>query len=204
MQHTTAIGFTGGRSLNAGQLAIAQDIARQAAHVGSVYTGCALGADAAAVAGALPVGGLLHIFAVGTRTGAGFPRGFVPHHLGGIETTGGVILHWSAGGPLTVPLVARLARRSLAMVRAVALAAGALVAFPVAPCPPRPFKPGPFPSCGSGTWATVAAAARLSVPVFAVCPFAPSAALPVGGAWVQATLLGHACWAFVPATRKLF
>jgi len=204
MQHQMVLGFSGARSLSAGQLAIAQDIARQAAHVGSVYTGCALGADAAAVAGALPVGGLLHIFAVGTRTGAGFPRGFVPHHLGGIETTGGVILHWSAGGPLTVPLVARLARRSLAMVRAVAAAGGSLVAFPASPRPPRAFRPGPFPSCGSGTWATVGAAALLGVPVFVVYSARPSAVLPVAGVWTPALVFGVAGWAFVPATAKMF
>jgi hypothetical protein len=199
MAHQTVIGITGARSLNAAQLATVQDITRQAARVGSVYTGCATGADAAALAAANIHA---HCFAVGASNGAGFPgRGLPPHIIAAVKWENKIT--WLAGGPLSVPLVARLARRSLAMVRALALAGGALVAFPASPRPPRYFGPGPFPSCGSGTWATVAAAARLSVPVFVVWPVAPSAVLPTAGAWVQATLFGVACWAFVPAARKM-
>jgi hypothetical protein len=197
-------GFSGARSLGAGHLAIVQDIARQAASVGSVYTGCAAGADAAAVAGA---GGAAHVFAVGTWYGSGFPRRGTPPAIAWQQGLGAVPasrITWLAGGPLTVPLVARLARRSLAMVRAVALAAGALVAFPASPCPPRAFGPGPFPSCGSGTWATVGAAALLGVPVYVVSSAPPSAVLPVAGAWAQSSLFGVAGWAFVPAQTRAF
>lgn len=200
MQHTTAIGFTGGRSLNAGQLAQVSGLAASIARSGgTIYTGCAAGADAAAIAGSGLVGGAVVVFAVGAQDGRGFPRPGVPGRLLGASR-----IIWLAGGPLTVPLVARLARRSLAMVRAVAEAGGSLVAFPASPRPPRSFGPGPFPSCGSGTWSTVAAAALLGVPVFVVSSASPSAVLPVAGAWAPSSLFGVAGWAFVPAQAKAF
>jgi len=86
----------------------------------------------------------------------------------------------------------------------VATAGGGLVAFPASPRPPRAFGPGPFPSCGSGTWATVGAAALLGVPVYVVFPARPSANMPVAGTWAQSSLFGVACWAFVPAQTKAF
>lgn len=198
MQQHSVFGFTGARYLNAQSLAVVKNMATAATQSGIVYTGCAVGADAAAIAGA---GKLARVFAVGAPTGAGFPVGLHP----ALATAAwqGNHITWLAGGPLHVPLVARLARRSLAMVRALALAGGALVAFPATGAPPRAFGPGPFPSCGSGTWSTVAAAALLGVPVFVVCSARPSAVLPVTGTWVQSSLFGMAGWAFVPATTKL-
>jgi hypothetical protein len=200
MTHTTAIGITGARSLSAQQLATVQDIARQAAQTGIVYTGCAVGADAAAIAGA-SAGNLAHVWAVGNAGGQGFPRPGIPEHLG-LTAWGNIT--WMAGGPLSLPLRARLARRSLAMVRAVAAAGGSLVTFPASPRPPRAFGPGPFPSCGSGTWATAGAAALLGVPVFVVWPSYPTAVLPVAGYWEPSPLCGHAAWLFVPTTAKMF
>jgi hypothetical protein len=198
------LGISGARALPLATKATVQGMAYRAALGGTfVVTGCAAGADAAAVAGTLAVGGGLLVFAVGTRTGAGFPRGFVPRHLAGIETQAGVVLFWLAGGPLTVPLVARLARRSLAVVQYLAKHGGTLAAFPAAPRPPRPFGSGPFPSCGSGTWSTVAAAALKGVPVFVAGPVAPSAVLPVAGVWQPAYLHAVAGWSFVPGTPRL-
>ena len=193
------IGITGARSLNATQLSTVQEIAQQAAHAGSVYTGCALGADAAAVAGARAASSALRIFAVGAPDGTGFPRGYVPRHVETLGAQPGVCVSWLAGGPLSVPLVARLARRSLAMLRAVAVAGGALVAFPAASAPPRAFGSGPFPSCGSGTWSTIAAAVLLNLPVFVVFPSVPLAAQAVGGYWSASSLFGCAGWWYVPA-----
>lgn len=200
MQTLSVIGISGARSLNAQQLAVVQHVARQAAQTGIVYTGCAVGADAAAWAGAYKK---THIFAAGNVRGEGFPAKMPPDHLQRAAMADCNIT-WLAGGPLSLPLVARLARRSLAMVRAVAKAGGSLVAFPASPCPPRAFGPGPFPSCGSGTWSTVGAAALLGVPVFVVCSARPSADLPVAGVWTPALVFGVAGWAFVPAQTKTF
>lgn len=206
MQITTPapLGISGARTLQPETSAIVQDMAARAARGGAfIVTGCAAGADAAAVAGTLAAGGVLLMYAVGTRTGAGFPRGFVPHHLKGIETQIGVVLRWSAGGPLTLPLRARLALRSLAVVQYLKDHGGTLAAFPATPQPPRPFGSGPFPSCGSGTWSTVAAAVLKGVPVFVTSPARPSPNLPLAGWWTPTLLYNVAGWSFIPAAAPL-
>lgn len=206
MQNTTPapLGVTGARNAPQAVKDTVYNMAARAALGGSaIVTGCALGADAAAVAGALSVGGVLHVYAVGNRAGSGFPCWFVPRHLAHIETAPNVLLHWLAGGPLFVPLKARLARRSLAVVQTLAAKHGTLAAFPAAPRPPRAFGRGPFPPCGSGTWSTVAAAALLSVPVFVAGHVPPSAILPVAGSWQPAYLHTVAGWLFTRPPRLL-
>jgi hypothetical protein len=111
---------------------------------------------------------------------------------------------WAGGGPGVV-LRARLARRSLAAVRLVAAGGpgSGLVAWS-SRLPAIPFRAGPWPSCGSGTWSSVAAAARLGVPVIVVpvgplarVPLARWPVLPAGGHWSpvsSGSLSGAALW----------
>lgn len=163
---------------------------------GSVLSvGCATGADAAAVSSAvaLGAGSRLRLFAVGGPGGAGFAGQLSA--VAGLRAAAaaGAAVSWWAGGPASLPLRARLARRSLACVRAAAAGGpgSGLVAF-VAGLPPQPFSSGTWPSCGSGSWAAVAAAARAGLPVV-VAPVGGLSGsslpgLPGGGSWAAVGL----------------
>ncbi|OGR96314.1 MAG: hypothetical protein A2V88_05035 [Elusimicrobia bacterium RBG_16_66_12] len=184
------VGFCGPRSLGPAGCAWVASAARAVVVGGSVVAaGCAVGADAAAVSGALSAPGgsaRLRVFAVGSASGFGFPRAGYPAAVAAAFVARAASVSWLAGGVLSVPLPARLAARSLAFVRFLAASGGALVVA-ASSLPSRPFGPGPFPSCGSGSWSSAAAAVLAGVPVF-VAPFgvSPAAfpALPGGGAWV--------------------
>jgi hypothetical protein len=85
-------------------------------------------------------------------------------------------VRWLAGGPLSLPLRARLARRTAAVVAA---ASAGLVAFPAAPD-------------AHGTWLAARLALARGLPVVAVPLGFPVSALPSLGAgvWVPAALPG--------------
>ena len=171
---------------------------------GSVLAvGCAVGADAAALSAAVAAGAAarLQVWAAfgpvsppwaARRYSA--PGACSASAVGAVAAAlvAGAPVRWWAGGPPSVPLASRLARRSLACVRSAAAGGpgSGRVAF-VASLPGRPFGRGPWPSCGSGSWASAAAAALLglSVVVVPVGPLAGASvsslpALPGGGAWV--------------------
>jgi hypothetical protein len=92
---------------------------------------------------------------------------------------------------------AHLARRSVALVRAVAASGpgAAMVGFPAGPCPVG-VVPGPrwVSGFGSGTWASLALAAGLGLPVVVFCPagalpaswgsWSPVASGPFAGGWL--------------------
>ena len=184
----------GSRSLHGGAVPQVGRVASALVWAGSVLAvGCAAGADAAAVSSVVSSGAAprLHLFAVGGVNGSGFAgkaSAFV-----GVQSaaSAGAVVSWWAGGPSSVPLRARLAKRSLACVRSAATGGpgSGLVAF-VSQLPARPFRPGAWPSCGSGSWASAAAASRLGLPVVVV-PVGSLAgvsvsslpALPGGGSW---------------------
>ncbi|MCP3867754.1 MAG: hypothetical protein GY703_06600 [Gammaproteobacteria bacterium] len=155
--------------------------------------GCATGADAAAVSSAVAVGAAsrLRLFAVGGANGSGF-AGQVSAFSGvRSAVSAGAVVTWWAGGPAAVPLRVRLARRSLACARFTAAGGpgSGLVGF-VFQLPARSFGSGVWPSCGSGSWASAAAASRLGLPVVVV-PVGSLAGvsvsslpvLPGGGSW---------------------
>lgn len=190
------VAFSGSRvpspSLSA---AVAPVVAAAVAGGGPLSVGCAAGADQAVVVSALRAGaaGRLSVFGA-------FGPGVGPAAVA--AAAGGASVSWFAGGAAP-PVRVRLARRSLACVWSVA-PSGSLVAFASAP-PPSPFGRGPFPSCGSGTWATVGAASLLGLPVLLV-PFggwvpSPPPALPVApgglGAWSVGPFAGS--WVWSPA-----
>lgn len=173
-----------------------------------VAVGCAAGVDSAAVAAAVAAGAAarLAVFCAFGPSGLGAlpgssasPASFLP-----VVAAGGSVSWWAGGGPGVVgsgrgvpPPTARLVGRSLACVR-FATRSGfgcGLVAFVAGP-PPSPFapaRPGGWPSCGSGSWASAGAAALLGLPVvlFPVGVAGPLPALPgAPGAWVPAAASG--------------
>lgn len=191
----------GSRSLSPAGVQLVGQVVPALLAAGSVLSvGCASGADSAAVSSALAVGAgaCLQMFAVGGSSGAGFagPASAFP----GVRAaaSAGAAVTWWAGGPASVPLRARLARRSLVCVRS-ALAGGpgsGLVAF-VSSLPPRAFGSGAWPSCGSGTWSSVAAAAQLGLPVFVVplggLSVSSLPVLPGWGSWVPVSSGALSC-----------
>lgn len=162
--------------------------------------GCSLGADATALAclAARPVPGS-RVFAVCGPSGEGaLPSSAVSAVLSAAAV--GVPVSWWSGGSPAVPPRARLAARSLALLRAAAAAGAPLVAFADA-LPPAPFAGrGPWFSCGSGTWSEIACAAALGSRIFllGLPPSLVPPALPALGTWAQASLLGLPCWAWAP------
>lgn len=192
------VGFAGSRSLSA---AVAGPLV--SALVGSalaagraVAAGCALGADSLALSAAVAFGAGRSVRAAGFQSrlfvfcafgpaGLGVGRSSSLAGVSAAAAAGARVAWWAGGGP-AVPPAARLAGRSLAFVRFLAASppGSALVAFVSGP-PPRAFgraAPGGWPSCGSGSWGSVGAAALLGLPVV-VFPvgwagFAGAASLP--------------------------
>jgi len=202
----SVVGVCGSRRAPAALRAPVGALVRAALGSGcALACGCASGVDALAVAAAVASGAAsrLSLFAAFGPGGAGaLGRSSSVAGVAAAAAAGASVVWW-AGGPLPVPPRARLAQRSLALVRSLS-PSGVLVAFVAGP-PPRPFGRGPFPSCGSGSWSSVAAAARAGVPVVVVgcappVPGAPHAGflpvLPSAGAWSPVALPGGALPAF--------
>jgi hypothetical protein len=188
-----------------------------------LITGCATGADALVIRAALALGNqgvaALSVLAAHGPVSPPWPAarysapgawsGSAVADVAAAMLAGAAVSWWAGGGP-DVDLRARLARRSLAAVRLVAAGScgSGLVAWP-SRLPPLPFRAGSWPSCGSGTWASVAAAARLGVPVvvFPVgemgnVPLSSWPALAAGGSWSRLTsgvLAGAAIWSPPPS-----
>jgi len=168
----------------------------------SLVTGCATGADAAAVSATLAIGAAsrLQIMAVGGADGAGFAGRASAIDVVQAAARAGAGVRWWAGGPASLPIRSRLAKRSAAALQHTAMRGpgSGLVAIVTAP-PPRHWSgSGPWWSCGSGTWSTVAAAAARGMRVV-VLPASGPIALPSlpgttgvwapaggGGVWAQA------------------
>jgi hypothetical protein len=173
--------FAGSRALPVGAGALVSAVVARcvAAGVPSYAVGCASGADALALAALVAAGVAprVSVSAVGSAAGAGF---WTCSALAGVRAAAaaGASVAWLAGGPLSVPLPARLARRSLACVASVPpgsvccvvlaspssrgslLAARAAVArglrvvvFCVG------FGPALLPALGAGRWAAVSSGA---------------------------------------------
>jgi hypothetical protein len=213
------VGFCGSGALpSSAQPLVAACVQGWLAAGAQVAVGCAAGADAAVVSAVLSAGAAsrLTVFCAFAPSGQG-AAGLVSS-VAGVSAAlfAGAVVRWLAGGSLAVPVRGRLAQRSLAFVRFLAAQqsaapGGGLVGF-VSSLPSSPFGRGPFPSCGSGTWSTLAAAALLGVPVVAFpvrlssCPPATLppghlVPLPGGGQWQPGPWPGS--WAWAPAQRPL-
>lgn len=155
----------------------------------AVRVGCAVGADAAVVRAALGVPGgasSLVVFAAFSASLAGAWSGSAVAAVSGAARVGASV-SWLAGGSLSLPLRARLIRRS----RAALAGCSAAVFFLSSPSSP-------------GSLAVAGFAVAAGQPVFAFCPSVPSAPRGCAGRWVSSSFLGFACWAWSPAQASLF
>lgn len=188
------VAFTGSRSLPTSALKTVSGVVGDLVASGnSLSVGCAVGADAAVVSSALALGGAgrLSIFAVGGSCGSGFAG---PHSaVEGVRAaeTAGASMQWWAGGAATVRLRSRLVGRSLACMGSASSVVGFVSAFPS-----RPWSgDGPWFSCGSGSWSSLASVAvrggSIVVFPFGEAASTPLPALPVAGVWVRA---GEGVW----------
>ncbi len=195
------IGFTGSVNLpDDSALSVTHQIARIIDTADRVYVGCALGVDALVIDAMLRAGRAsdLEVFVAfgplrtapyrGSRHYSAPGESQPISNLSGVAVAqmAGATVHWWAGGGADVPLRGRLAKRSLTLIESLWSDHGELFAFPVR-LPAVPFGKGKFPACGSGTWSTAAAAAKLNVPVY-VLPAACLVDLPClpsknGGSW---------------------
>ncbi len=202
-----AVAFTGSRSLPASALPVVSGVVGELGASGcALSVGCAVGADAAVVSSAVAAGGAgrLSVFAVGGSCGSGFAG---PHSaLAGVEAAAaaGASVQWWTGGAASVQLRSRLVGRSLACMGSASSVVGFVSAFPS-----RPWSgAGPWFSCGSGSWSSLASVAarggRVVVFPFGSVVSSPLPALPVPGAWVRAgSGVWSQGWLFVPAQGEL-
>ncbi len=189
--------FCGSRSLSGQYQPLVMQLVLSSLKQGAALSvGCAAGADSIALSSALALGAgnRLSVFAVGGADGRSF-AGRASCYSGVYRAlSNGAQVTWWAGGTSQVPLRARLAGRSLACVRSVhAGGAGSRVTALVSALPARPFSSGHWPSCGSGTWASLAAAARQGLSVVLV----PVAGLSAVTASQLPTLEAQGTWSAV-------
>ena len=155
----------------------------------AVHVGCALGADQAVIQAASRVPArhsFLVVFAAFGPGGAGAWSGSAVQAVSQAKQAG-FLVHFLAGGPLAVPLVGRLMRRS----QAALAGCSASVFFLASPgCPVSLAVAGKAVAAGQ--------------PVFAFCSVCPQAPRGCAGRWVSALFLGFPCWQWSPAQGALF
>jgi len=148
-----------------------------------VHVGCAIGADQAIIQAAWAIPAQLQIFAQFSPSGVGAFSGSAVSTVFTAQRRG-VPVRFLAGGPLSVPLRARLFKRSLASVRG-SCAAVFFLAH----------------GSKSGSLNTAAQAAALGIPVF-VFPFGfstqPIALRNLPGAWRPSFFAGADCLQWAP------
>jgi hypothetical protein len=166
--------FGGGRHCVSSPI-IGQVVAAVLARGARVSVGCAVGADALVIQSVLSQGAVssLVVHSAFASSGAGSFSGSAVSVVQGAASSGAAV-SWLAGGSLSVPLVARLMRRSIA-----GLSGSSAALF---------FSPG----VGSLKVAGVAVSRGIPVYVFGSRP----AASPRGcvGQWAQVRLSGYLCW----------
>lgn len=185
------VAFGGSRLLPVSSSPLVSSVVAQVAHTGaSVSVGCAIGADALVIQSALSCGAPLSVFCVGAAEGLGFSHPGVPLAVVAAACAGADV-RWLAGGPLRVPIRARLAFRSRASVQSAAAAV-----FFVSSAHSR------------GSWGCAAYAASIHVPVFAFAVgFHPARLAPLpgqAGCWLPASFAGQRCMQWSPAQGSLF
>lgn len=183
------VAVAGSRSLSVSGSAVVARVARELVASGcSLSVGCCVGVDVAALS-AVPVTAL-RVFAAFGPGGAGACQWSAVAPVSAVAAQGGSVVWW-AGGGCSVPLAARLAARTRAVVSA---ASSGVVAFFASPA-----------SRGSALACRFAAGHALPVVAF---PLGfPGGALPVlgAGAWAPVSGAGvwAAAWRWVPAQQGL-
>lgn len=177
------VALAGSRRLPAGAGAMVSGVACALAAAGFVVAcGCCVGADAA-VLSAVPPEALRVFAAFGPPPCAGF-CGLSAVSAVSAAACAGAAVSWWAGGGASVPLRARLAARTGAVVSAASAGAVVFLADP-----PQP---------GSGSWLAARLAAGRSLPVVAVPLGFSGSVLPLlapGGCWRS---LGSGAWLWCP------
>jgi hypothetical protein len=169
--------FGGSRSLAPSSAPLVRSVVSAwLASGGSVSVGCSAGADALVVECVPPASA--RVFAAFAPGGVGACGVSAVAAVSAFGAAGGSV-SWLAGGALSLPLAARLIRRSLA-----ALAGCSVAVF---------FSPG------SGSLAVAGAAVARGLPVFAFCAVPPAAPRGAAGAWVVSSWCGLSCWSWSPA-----
>jgi len=173
--------------------------------------GCAVGADSLVLSSALLAGlaPRLSVLAAFGPAGAGACASSSVSLVQSLACAGAPVSWWAGGGP-RVPVVGRLAARSVALCRLVAGSAGSaggapFVGFVAGACPaalvPARSSRRCFAGSGSGSWASLALAAGRGCAVSIFWCGAGAPVLPAwpGGAWVPCSagwLAGS--WSWVP------
>lgn len=186
------VAVAGSRALSPAGLALVQRVARVLVASGrSLSVGCAVGADAAALA-AVPPSAARCFAAFGPAPAcAGAWRGSAAPAVAGFARAGGAVVWW-AGGPMSVALPARLAARTAAVVGAASVSCVVFFGSPS--------------SRGSVLAASLAVGRGLPVFAFPV-GFVGSALPSLGpGSWVPVNGRGvwGLAWRWVPAQSGLF
>ena len=180
-----SIHFGGSRALAPAPI-VGQVVRAVQAQGMAVHVGCAQGADSQVVAAA--AASSLVVFASFGASGAGSWSGSA---VGAVSAAAarGASVRWLAGGPLAIPLVGRLMRRSQA-----ALSGCAASVF---------FLAGPS---SRGSLAVAGFAVQAGQPVFAFCASQPCAPRGCLGSWAPASFVGFSCWQWQPAAvqQRLF
>jgi hypothetical protein len=184
--NSVAIHFGGSRSLCSASAAVAQAVSQVLAVGAVVRVGCAIGADAQVIQAALAAGAAsrLTVFAAFGQGGAGAWSGSAVSVVQAAAAAGAAVVWW-AGGPASLPLRARLLRRSVAALSGCAASV--------------------FVSPGSGSLAVAAQAAQRGQPVFVLA--ASAAPLPLArcaGAWSPSSFAGLPAWQWVFNQKSLF
>lgn len=181
----SSIYLAGSRSLQLPSSQVAQVTLAtlQAGH--TIRVGCCIGADQAVINSAMAAGGasFLVVFAIFTASGRGACS------LSAVQTVQaagnlGASVRYLAGGPLNVPLAARLISRSVA-----AFSGSSAAVF---------FQPG------TGSLAVAALAASQQIPVYVFSSGTPAPLAPQGGQWVASSFAGFPCVQWSPAQIQLF
>ena len=191
------VAVAGSRRLSPEASALVAQVARELVASGcSLVVGCCVGADSAvlssvpgALGAALPGRAVRVLCAFGPGGAGAGPASAVRAVLA--AEASGVPVRWWAGGGLSVPLVARLARRTRAVV---AEASAGLVLFPASPS-------------SRGSWLAAAAAVARGLPVVVFPVGFCSAELPAlrVGRWVPVGGAGvwDSAWRWVPGQIAL-
>jgi hypothetical protein len=183
------VAVAGSRALPAGGAVLVAEAVQLLAGSGcSLVVGCCRGADAAAVS-AMPVASARVLCAFGPAGEGAGPASAVGPVLA-FAASGGAVAWW-AGGGLSVPLFARLARRTRAVV---SRASSGLLLFPSS-------------SVSRGSWLAAELAVARGLPVVVVpLGFSPSLLPSLGaGGWVRANASGvfGGAWCWVASQCAL-
>ena len=183
------VAVAGSRALPVGGAALVVEAARVLAGSGcSLVVGCCRGADVAVVS-AVPVASVRVLCAFGSAGEGAGPASAVGSVLA-FAASGGSVAWW-AGGRASVPLFARLARRTRAVVSS---ASSGLLLFPSSPV-------------SRGSWLAAELAVARGLPVVVVPLGFSSSLLPSlgDGQWARANASGvfGGAWCWVASQRAL-